>query len=121
MLDEAVQLAKEFSTDESPSFVNGLLGRLKELKPSLRRDAAERLRPERRGPVAPRMLGHRAGRSTAAGRLREAPRGAPQPPGGRTRTVPAARGGTFLLRCGAASALLVLRRRGARPRRARPS
>lgn len=38
VLDEAVQLAKEFSTDESPSFVNGLLGRLKELKPSLRRD-----------------------------------------------------------------------------------
>ena len=35
-LDEAVQLAKEFSTDESPSFVNGLLGRLLELKPSLR-------------------------------------------------------------------------------------
>lgn len=36
-LDEAVQLAKEFSTDDSPSFVNGLLGRLKELKPTLRR------------------------------------------------------------------------------------
>jgi len=40
VLDEAVQLAKEFSTDESPSFVNGLLGRLKDLKPSLRRDEA---------------------------------------------------------------------------------
>ena len=37
VLDEAVQLAKEFSTDESPAFVNGLLGRLKDLKPSLRR------------------------------------------------------------------------------------
>ncbi|MFF7730136.1 transcription antitermination factor NusB [Streptomyces sp. NPDC008001] len=37
-IDEAVQLAKEFSTDESPAFVNGLLGRFKELKPSLRRD-----------------------------------------------------------------------------------
>jgi N utilization substance protein B len=37
-LDEAVQLAKEFSTDESPAFVNGLLARLKELKPTLRRD-----------------------------------------------------------------------------------
>ncbi|MFE9254867.1 transcription antitermination factor NusB [Streptomyces sp. NPDC006879] len=36
-IDEAVQLAKEFSTDESPTFVNGLLGRFKELKPSLRR------------------------------------------------------------------------------------
>ncbi|MFJ5842082.1 transcription antitermination factor NusB [Streptomyces shenzhenensis] len=38
VLDEMVQLAREFSTDESPAFVNGLLGRLKELKPSLRRD-----------------------------------------------------------------------------------
>jgi N utilization substance protein B len=37
VLDEAVQLAKEFSTDESPSFVNGLLGRLMELKPTLGR------------------------------------------------------------------------------------
>ncbi|MEU4205635.1 MULTISPECIES: transcription antitermination factor NusB [Streptomyces] len=38
-IDEAVQLAKEFSTDESPAFVNGLLARLKELKPGLRREA----------------------------------------------------------------------------------
>ncbi|MCT2588551.1 transcription antitermination factor NusB [Streptomyces sp. N2-109] len=37
VLDEAVQLAREFSTDDSPAFINGLLGRLKELKPSLRR------------------------------------------------------------------------------------
>ena len=37
VLDESVQIAKEFSTDDSPAFVNGLLGRLKELKPSLRR------------------------------------------------------------------------------------
>lgn len=36
-IDEAVELAKEFSTDDSPSFVNGLLGRFKDLKPSLRR------------------------------------------------------------------------------------
>ena len=36
VIDEAVQLAKEFSTDDSPAFVNGLLGRFKELKPSLR-------------------------------------------------------------------------------------
>ena len=36
VLDEAVQIAKEFSGDEAPAFVNGLLGRLKELKPSLR-------------------------------------------------------------------------------------
>jgi N utilization substance protein B len=37
VLDEAVQLAKEFSTEDSPAFVNGLLGRLKDLKPTLRR------------------------------------------------------------------------------------
>ncbi|MDT0268893.1 transcription antitermination factor NusB [Streptomyces sp. DSM 44915] len=37
VLDEAVQLAREFSTEESPGFVNGLLGRLKDLKPTLRR------------------------------------------------------------------------------------
>ncbi|GGQ31694.1 transcription antitermination factor NusB [Streptomyces roseolilacinus] len=37
-IDEAVQLAKEFSTDDSPSFVNGLLARFKDLKPSLRRN-----------------------------------------------------------------------------------
>ncbi|QLE71200.1 transcription antitermination factor NusB [Streptomyces rectiverticillatus] len=37
-IDEAVQLAKEFSTDESPAFVNGLLARFKELKPGLRRE-----------------------------------------------------------------------------------
>jgi len=34
-ISEAVELAKTLSTDESPSFVNGLLGRLHQLKPSL--------------------------------------------------------------------------------------
>ncbi|MFB7917006.1 transcription antitermination factor NusB [Streptomyces sp. NPDC056061] len=38
VIDEAVQLAKEFSTDDSPSFVNGLLARFKDLKPKLRRE-----------------------------------------------------------------------------------
>lgn len=33
--DEAVELARALSTDDSPSFVNGLLGRLIELKPTL--------------------------------------------------------------------------------------
>ncbi|MBL1116668.1 transcription antitermination factor NusB [Streptomyces sp. 110] len=42
VIDEAVQLAKEFSTDDSPAFVNGLLGRVKELKPSLRREQEPR-------------------------------------------------------------------------------
>lgn len=34
-ISEAVTLAKALSTDESPSFVNGLLGRILEVKPSL--------------------------------------------------------------------------------------
>jgi N utilization substance protein B len=34
-ISEAVTLATELSTDDSPSFVNGLLGRLLELKPRL--------------------------------------------------------------------------------------
>jgi len=34
-IDEAVSLAQQLSTDESPQFVNGLLERLRELKPTL--------------------------------------------------------------------------------------
>jgi N utilization substance protein B len=37
VLDEAVEIAKEYSTDDSPAFVNGLLARFMELKPSIRR------------------------------------------------------------------------------------
>src|SRR3954462_8180767 len=36
-IDEAVELAHSLSTDESPAFVNGLLGRLLAVKPSLSR------------------------------------------------------------------------------------
>ncbi|BBE22930.1 hypothetical protein MN0502_18130 [Arthrobacter sp. MN05-02] len=35
VVSEAVELAKVLSTDESPKFVNGLLGRLQQLKPTL--------------------------------------------------------------------------------------
>lgn len=35
-IDEAVELARSLSTDESPVFVNGLLARLLELKPGVR-------------------------------------------------------------------------------------
>jgi len=35
-VSEAVALARDLSTDESPVFVNGLLGRVLELKPTLR-------------------------------------------------------------------------------------
>jgi N utilization substance protein B len=34
-VDEAVELARSLSTDDSPSFVNGLLGRIVDLKPML--------------------------------------------------------------------------------------
>lgn len=34
-VDEAVELARSLSTDDSPSFVNGLLGRIVQLKPTL--------------------------------------------------------------------------------------
>ena len=34
-VDEAVELARSLSTDDSPTFINGLLGRLVELKPAL--------------------------------------------------------------------------------------
>jgi N utilization substance protein B len=37
-ISEAVQLARSLSTDASPAFVNGLLARLLELKPSLADD-----------------------------------------------------------------------------------
>jgi N utilization substance protein B len=37
VLSEAVGLARDLSTDESPGFVNGLLGRLLDLKPMLTR------------------------------------------------------------------------------------
>ncbi|HZY26966.1 MAG TPA: transcription antitermination factor NusB [Jiangellaceae bacterium] len=36
-ISEAVSLAHELSTDDSPAFVNGLLGRIVELKPTLAR------------------------------------------------------------------------------------
>jgi N utilization substance protein B len=35
VIDEAVSLAEELSTDDSPGFVNGLLARILDLKPTL--------------------------------------------------------------------------------------
>jgi N utilization substance protein B len=37
VLDEAVEIAKEYSTDDSPGFVNGMLARFQENKASIRR------------------------------------------------------------------------------------
>jgi len=54
-VDEAVQLAKELSTDESPGFVNGLLGQVMLVTPQIRA-AAQAVRssaagtPEDHGP-----------------------------------------------------------------------
>ena len=43
-VDEAVQLAKELSTDDSPSFVNGVLGQVMLVTPQIRA-AARAVRP----------------------------------------------------------------------------
>ena len=43
-VDEAVQLAKELSTDESPSFINGVLGQVMLVAPQIRA-AAQAVRP----------------------------------------------------------------------------
>ncbi|MCH5643533.1 MULTISPECIES: transcription antitermination factor NusB [unclassified Gordonia (in: high G+C Gram-positive bacteria)] len=40
VVDEAVELAKELSTDDSPAFVNGVLGKIAELAPQVRAAAA---------------------------------------------------------------------------------
>ena len=124
MIDEAVQLAKEFSTDESPAFVNGLLGRFKELKPSLRRDDASR-RParERDGPAAMRSSGPFGmpadGRQAAGGphaRSRVPSFSGPQKAAGVAGTAGSGHpGGTFLLRCrsGQASSWATARRASA--------
>lgn len=34
-VNEAVNMAREYSNDDSPSYVNGVLGRLQELKPTI--------------------------------------------------------------------------------------
>ena len=46
-VDEAVQLAKELSTDESPGFVNGVLGQVMMVTPQIRAAAAAVQRSDR--------------------------------------------------------------------------
>ena len=41
VVDQAVELARSLSTDESPGFVNGVLGRLLDLKPMLAPTSSE--------------------------------------------------------------------------------
>jgi N utilization substance protein B len=40
-ISEAVQLARDLSTDASPTFINGLLARLLDLKPTLQAEESE--------------------------------------------------------------------------------
>jgi N utilization substance protein B len=40
VVDEAVELAKELSTDESPTYLNGVLGKVATLAPQVRAAAA---------------------------------------------------------------------------------
>lgn len=42
VIDEAVEIVKELSTDDSPRFVNGVLGRLAKLAPRLRQEEQDR-------------------------------------------------------------------------------
>jgi N utilization substance protein B len=52
VIDEAVTLARSLSTDESPAFVNGLLGRLLDLKPGLTAEPAAGADPSEEPPEA---------------------------------------------------------------------
>jgi len=49
---EAVQLVSELSTDESPGFVNGLLGKLLQLRPQLVQAARETAAAPQQGPAS---------------------------------------------------------------------
>lgn len=49
VVDEAVELAKELSTDDSPAFVNGVLGRMLGLAGQVRAAAAAQAPEERSG------------------------------------------------------------------------
>nr|NIL79304.1 hypothetical protein [Rhodococcus kroppenstedtii] len=61
-VDEAVELAKQLSTDESPSFVNGVLGQIVSVAPQVRAAAAARPAAEQTAAARP------AAEQTAAAR-----------------------------------------------------
>jgi N utilization substance protein B len=52
-ISEAVLLARDLSTDASPTFVNGLLARIADLKPSLKAESAEEPAPVPPAPQNP--------------------------------------------------------------------
>jgi len=52
-VDEAVQLAKELSTDESPAFINGVLGQVMLVTPQVRAAAQAVRGPDRDAADAP--------------------------------------------------------------------
>ena len=72
---EAVALARELSTDDSPAFVNGLLARLAELKPTLADQTDPSADPARSRPTSRRSRRRVLRRAEPAG-LRTAPRAA---------------------------------------------
>jgi N utilization substance protein B len=52
-ISEAVLLARDLSTDASPAFINGLLARIANLKPSLKLDSEPSPEPESSPDLAP--------------------------------------------------------------------
>ena len=52
-ISEAVLLARDLSTDASPAFINGLLARIADLKPSLELDPEPSPDPEAESPQVP--------------------------------------------------------------------
>jgi N utilization substance protein B len=72
-ISEAVTLARDLSTDGSPAFINGLLARIADLKPSLKLDSEPSPEPESSPDLAP------SGDLDAAGERATVPDTAPEP------------------------------------------
>jgi hypothetical protein len=72
-ISEAVLLARDLSTDASPAFINGLLARIADLKPSLKLDSEPSPEPESSPDLAP------SGDLDAAGDRATVPDTAPEP------------------------------------------
>ena len=87
-VSEAVELVGSLSTDESPGFVNGMLGRLSRSSPAWpsthrppSRSSGSQRRPERLEDVGPTRQGPVLGRRRAAATSRAADRRRPDPTG----------------------------------------
>lgn len=64
VVDEAVELAKELSTDDSPAFVNGVLGRMVHLAPQFDRRRRRSRRARRATHPPDRRSARRRGAAT---------------------------------------------------------